>query len=204
MAKEQFYNNPEEEEDRIDFQEIIFKYLSYWKWIVGSVVICMIGAFFYLRYTAPVYNISSTILLKDDKKGGGVDELSTLQDWGVLSSKNNVDNEIEVLKSKNLLKSVVNELKLYTSYSLEGNIRNTQLYKDSPLYVDLNYNSLDSLIAPVLLEVQMSSDGKAKVTGKYDDVEFGETITEFPAIMESPAGMITLALNPVAEPVYDW
>ena len=149
MAQEQFFN--EEDKESVDFQEILFRYLSYWKWIVASVVVFLVGAYVYLKCTVPVYNISSTILLKDDKRGGGVDELSTLQEWGVVSSKNNIDNEIEILKSKNLLKSVVTDLKLYVSYSLNDRIPSVQLYKYSPVVADMD--SVGQLVHPVFIIV---------------------------------------------------
>ncbi len=202
MAKEQYFNN-EEENDNIDFQEILFKYLAYWKWIVGSVIVCLIGAFIYLKCTAPVYNISSTILLKDDKKGGGVDELSTLQDWGVLNSKNNVDNEIEVLQSKNLLKSVVNELKLHTMYTLKSHIPSRQLYNSSPILAEMNKDSLDVLVYPVFMEVKMSEDGRVIVKGESDEEEFEATFPKLPAVLKVPGGTVTFTVNPQVNPIYD-
>ena len=63
--------NPEEEEG-INLYEIFFKYLIYWPWFVASVLVCLIGSYVYLRYQTPVYNISSSVLIKEqDKRGGG-------------------------------------------------------------------------------------------------------------------------------------
>ncbi|MDD4609804.1 MAG: Wzz/FepE/Etk N-terminal domain-containing protein, partial [Bacteroidaceae bacterium] len=132
-----YQNNNEENLDNegIDIHELLFKYLAYWKWIVASVIVCLVIAFTYLRYATPIYSVSSTILLKDDKKGGGMDEMNALQDWGVITGKNNVDNEIELLRSKNLIKMVVSDLKLYTRYCGEGYVSDKELYKTSPVLV---------------------------------------------------------------------
>ena len=57
----------------------------------------------YLRLTTPIYNISATVLIKDEKKGGGASMSSDLEKMGLegfVSSSSNVDNEIEVLRSK--------------------------------------------------------------------------------------------------------
>ena len=199
MAQEQFFN--EEDKESVDFQEILFRYLSYWKWIVASVVVFLVGAYVYLKCTVPVYNISSTILLKDDKRGGGVDELSTLQEWGVVSSKNNIDNEIEILKSKNLLKSVVTDLKLYVSYSLNDRIPSVQLYKYSPVVADMD--SVEQLVHPVFMTLLMSEDGKVKVEGVCNGEKIGTVLSELPAVVNTASGNVYLSLNESVEPIYD-
>lgn len=58
--------NPEEES--FNLYSIIFKYLVYWPWFVASVLVCLIGTFVYLRYQAPVYNINSAVLIKEQDK----------------------------------------------------------------------------------------------------------------------------------------
>ena len=87
----------ENQSEEINIQEIIFKYLSYWKWFVISIIACLAIAFLYLRYATPVYNVSAAIIIKDDKKGGNsTSELSVFEGMGLLGGTNNVDNEIEV------------------------------------------------------------------------------------------------------------
>ena len=199
MAQEQLFN--EEDKESVDFQEILFRYLSYWKWIAASVVVFLAGAYVYLKCSVPVYNISSTILLKDDKRGGGVDELSALQDWGVVSSKNNIDNEIEILKSKNLLKSVVAELKLYASYSLDDRIPSVQLYKHSPVVVDMD--SIDRLVYPVFMTLSMSKDGTVSVDGTCKDEKFSTVLSRFPAVLNTASGEVHVSLNEKVAPIYD-
>ena len=55
----------QQEEDSLNLYAIIFKYLVYWPWFVTSVLVCLIGTFIYLRYQTPVYNISSSVLIKE-------------------------------------------------------------------------------------------------------------------------------------------
>ena len=106
--------NPEEE--NFNLYEIIFKYLIYWPWFVASVLVCLIGTFVYLRYQAPVYNVKSTVLIKEKDKKAGNNPLAAMQDFGMMSFTNNFDNEVEILKSKTLIKKVVNDLGLYISH----------------------------------------------------------------------------------------
>ena len=115
--KDNSYNDKyvKEEEEGIDFQAILMMFLMHWKWFVASVFVCLTLAFVYLRYTTPVYKITAKIMIKDTKKGGYTSEMVALEDLGFLSSTGGIDNEIEVLKSKSLVKDVVMDLKLYTT-----------------------------------------------------------------------------------------
>ena len=45
-------------DEKIDIQELLFKYIIHWPWFVGAVLICLVGAWIYLRMATPIYNIS--------------------------------------------------------------------------------------------------------------------------------------------------
>lgn len=59
------------EEDNVDYKELLFRYIIHWPWFVASLLVCLIGAWGYLYFQTPVYQISASIMIKDDKKGGG-------------------------------------------------------------------------------------------------------------------------------------
>ena len=69
MIGEKRENRGEQPEEQVNIQEILFRYLIHWPWFVVSVIICIACAWGYLRLATPVYNISATVLIKDDKKG---------------------------------------------------------------------------------------------------------------------------------------
>lgn len=68
MKETDFNEAQESKEENIDVKELLFKYLIHWPWFVGAVVACLIAAWVYLHISTPVYNISATVLIKDDKK----------------------------------------------------------------------------------------------------------------------------------------
>ena len=89
----------EADDKEIDIQELLFKYLIHWPWFVGTVIACLIAAHIYLYITTPVYNISATVLIKDDKKGGNSSNVAGLDELGLsglITSSQSIDNEIEV------------------------------------------------------------------------------------------------------------
>lgn len=112
MIEEQNPNNEQQHEESINFYAIFFKYLAYWPWFVASVIVCLILAFVYLRYQVPVYNVTSAVLIKEDdssKRGMGTASgaLEAMQSLGGLSMSNNFDNEVEILKSRTLIRKVI-------------------------------------------------------------------------------------------------
>jgi len=92
-------DSEEEYEKPIDFLGIFIKYFSYWKWFVATIAVCIALAIVYLKFTLPAYESTTSILLKDDQKGGGTAEINAFKEMGLFTQKNNVDNELEVLKS---------------------------------------------------------------------------------------------------------
>lgn len=120
-----------------DLKEILKKYLINWYWFVIAVVICLVGAFFYLRYTIPQYVATTTILVKDENKGGSLSELSAFADMGIgTGMKSNLDNEIEILKSRSLAETTVKKLNLNISLFSSGNILDQEIYSNRPITVD--------------------------------------------------------------------
>ncbi|WP_281637503.1 GumC family protein [Flavobacterium marginilacus] len=134
-------NNKSFEEDLendFNLKEFFDKYLVHWKWFGFGVSICLIMAFLYLRYTIPQYKAFTTILVKDEKKGGMLSELSAFADMGLGGSVvNNVDNEIEILKSRTLIESTIKKLNLTVSFIFKGKIKDIELYEKSPIEVTL-------------------------------------------------------------------
>lgn len=130
----------EDDEEKIDVQELLFKYIIHWPWFVGAVIVCLMGAWAYLHMATPVYNISATVLIKDDKKGGNTGTMSGLEELGLsglINSSQNIDNEIEVLRSKTLVKEVISQLNLYVAYRDEDEFPAKNMYKTSPIQVSL-------------------------------------------------------------------
>ena len=110
MVEERKEKTGAQSEEQINIQEILFRYLIHWPWFVVSVIVCIALAWGYLRLTTPIYNVSATVLIKDEKKGGGANMSSELEKMGLngfVSSSSNIENEIEVLSSRTLAREVM-------------------------------------------------------------------------------------------------
>lgn len=145
MQKQDFYNDfLDDEIEETNLREQLEKYLVHWRWFLVSVLIGLVLAFLYLRYTSPTYEATTTILVKDEKKGGMLSELSAFADLGMGGAmKSNVDNEIEILKSRTLVESAIKELNLNFGLYVKGNVIDRDVYEDSPIKLSfLNKNRL--------------------------------------------------------------
>ena len=52
-------------EETISIIEILLRFARYWKWFVLGIAVALVIVFIYLRYTTPVYSVSSSIILKE-------------------------------------------------------------------------------------------------------------------------------------------
>lgn len=199
--KEEFANERQREADdeKIDIQEVLFKYIIHWPWFVGAVLVCLIGAWIYLRMATPVYNISATVLIKDDKKGGNTGGMAGLEELGLsglISSSQNIDNELEVLRSKTLVKEVVNQLNLYVSYTDEDEFPFKNMYKTSPVIVSLTPQEAEKLSDPMIVEMSLYPQGSLDVGVTIGDKEYQKHFEKLPAVFPMDEGTLAFFQSP--------
>lgn len=194
--KEELTNEKLREADdkEIDIQELLFKYLIHWPWFVGAVIVCLISAYIYLYVATPVYNISATVLIKDDKKGGSSNNVAGLDELGLsglITSSQSIDNEIEVLRSKTLVKEVVNYLNLYVTYQVDDQIPSKELYKTSPVQVNMTPQEAEKLKTKVVIEMVLHPQGSLDVNVKMEDKEIQKHFEKLPAILPTNQGTLS-------------
>ena len=199
--KEEFANERQREADdeKIDIQEVLFKYIIHWPWFVGAVLVCLIGAWIYLRMATPVYNISATVLIKDDKKGGNTGGMAGLEELGLsglISSSQNIDNELEVLRSKTLVKEVVNQLNLYVSYTDQDEFPSKNMYKTSPVIVSLTPQEAEKLSDPMIVEMSLYPQGSLDVGVTIGDKEYQKHFEKLPAVFPMDEGTLAFFQSP--------
>nr|WP_314494075.1 polysaccharide biosynthesis tyrosine autokinase [uncultured Chryseobacterium sp.] len=125
-------------EESFNIREITKPYFYRWYWFIAGAALAIIAAWFFLRYTIPIYNTESTLLIKEVKKStSSQPEMSVLSEIGGVGGMgtNSVDNEIEIFKSKKLIISVVKELGLETNIFSKGKLKDTELYKDTAPFI---------------------------------------------------------------------
>ncbi|TRO65093.1 GumC family protein [Christiangramia sabulilitoris] len=171
----------EKEESSFDLKAEIYKYLAYWKWILLGIIVGLVIAYLYNRYTIPKYRTWSTMIMVDDQKNSAMSALPG--GGGALLAFQNVglQSQIEKLRSKQLISSVVDELNLNKSYFIEGNVITVEAYKNSP--IELNFISPDSLVNKSNLNLLITPISntefnlKSLLSDFNENFNIGETIT---------------------------
>ena len=178
-----------------------------WQWFVLSLIIFVCGAFIYLRYTEPVYKVSARMLIKDEQRSNNPTQmLANVEDLGFLTNSTGIDNEIEVLQSRLLLRDVVKDLKIYTEYRTVGRVKKPIVYQMQPVNVDLDPQHLDSLDFNLLEKTQWldlrltREDSTYFITGyvmdgKREVEAINRKAKSLPAVFRTSLGTITLTAN---------
>lgn len=162
----------DDQKDDFDLRMVLEKYLIHWQWFILGAFLCLSVAYVYLRYATPQYQASTTILVKDEKKGGMLSELSAFSDLGLGSGlKSNVDNEVEILKSRTLAESTVKALKLNIALITHGNVKSSEVYKDTPILIDFINQKPDFFKSRMLLNFVSLTPNSFTLESKIKSLE---------------------------------
>ena len=132
--------------------QIWFKYFPYWPLFLILLLIALTGAWFYIRYkTTPYYIATSSILIKDEKKGQ--DETKMIESLNQLSAKKIIENEIEVIKSRELLQRVAVKLHLYATLYEKGKIKRKTAYSSSPVIIQAKHPDSLKAVGDVFYDI---------------------------------------------------
>ena len=120
-----------------NFMDNAMPYLKRWYWFLIGLLISLVAVWFYLDYVTPLYKITSTLQIPDDKKGdGGLLKATAFSDLNMFQETKTVDNEMEVLRSKDLIYDVFKKLNLEVAYFDESGYKTNELYgQDLPFVV---------------------------------------------------------------------
>ncbi|RBL89664.1 GumC family protein [Chitinophaga flava] len=181
------HSRPQESNERVlDLRSILDKVLSNWYWFVLCGILTIALAWVYLRYATPGYLINAKILVQDQQKGGNIPGEELFQQLELFSNKSNVDNEVEILKSRSLMEKVVNSLELNVRYFTEGRVKKTEVFNKRPF--SMHWLSLKDTLSAVSYTVR--PQGRDSFALHREDLSlrgaWGDTI-------RLPEGVMTLA-----------
>jgi tyrosine-protein kinase Etk/Wzc len=167
-------NSNFEADTNLSLKDQIYQYLRHWPWFLLSILIFLSLGYAYLRYTTRQYQASSKILIKDTEGGGGLSEFSALGDLDVLGgSFNSVENEMQILQSNRLINQVVENLDLNIVYSRIGNIKSTNIYKNSPIKATLLDKTVPESMFLTVRNIDSQTIGIKYLDGDYTNYSYG-------------------------------
>lgn len=183
-------------EEAINLRDLIKPYAKKWIWFVISFICAVILAIAYIKFSKPIYQIHSSVLIKDAKKMSNASG-----DFGVLSGlggfagmgTNSIENELEIFKSKKIVEDVVKTLKLQTSLYSREPFYDVELYKDTNpinIYV-INEKPFEELPKkPIDIKIEGN-----KITLSSKELE-KNIVTTFNKVISLPYANFMITKNP--------
>jgi len=166
------------EDPTLALRRIIMKYLAYWPWFIVSFVVFLVLAYGYLYTLTPQYLITANILVQDKKLGSPT---AVLEEFNLFQTTKVVENEMEILRSYNLMEEVVDALNLQVNYYEKKNRwQTTQLYGDLPVRIEIISSTWEMYYRPMNLYFD------------DNDVIFNEKRYPRDALITEPYGTIRL------------
>lgn len=185
-----------QQEETLQFRELLYRCLAKWYWFAFSLFICLsLGALYILR-TAPSYHSSAEVQIKTDSKGRSIaNDVVDFGNMGMFTSRTSVYNEMRAFQSPDIMGEVIDRLKLYMNYSVDGIFHPTTLYGTSlPMTAELldveDNASVEFVITP----------GKDSLFIVSGFVVKGEKVSKsvagrFRDTLQTPAGRLVIAPN---------
>lgn len=210
---EDFLVEDDERPSSLNFRDLWNLVVLNFRWFVLSVLLCILLAGAYLYWARPSVTIVGKMQLKESKKESGLSAslaaLTSSIPFGLgssLGAATNGDVETEIIKSTLLVRDVVNDLGLHTSYRLRKWGRSRLLYQDQPVNVTIDPVHLQWLdkklpltVHLIKLNIHKTADGY-EVEGllKKNKDEFdlpSQTFAKLPATVKTAVGALTITEN---------
>ena len=199
MSEEVIKNPLEVEEEKgsfFDLRAILDVLILNWQWFLLSLIICLGIAWLHLRYTTPYYSAFAKVFVKTNS----TTNLRSINALGEVVQSYGMENEKLIMKSTAIAEETIRDLKLYTRYNAKGLIRNSSLYKNQPVTVEIDPVSVERLNRPINLEITRKGD-EYHVEGTYyipvDEVTskgpygIDRMLSKFPCTIRTKAGYLT-------------
>jgi tyrosine-protein kinase Etk/Wzc len=132
----------------MDYKKIFQRFYSFKNIYYFLIVAVLIAAFLYNKFATVKFKNSTLLYMnKEDKPGSMGSNTDFFQNFGLFKTTDNIDNDLEILKSFSLLKKVIQETDLKVSYFSYNNavfsdllyktpfIRKSELYTQSPIVI---------------------------------------------------------------------
>src|SRR5690606_3882099 len=160
---EEEFDFDEKKSDNKELLRFIGRILSNWYWFVLCGLVGLAISYAYLRYTIPAYKIHAKLLVSDEKKGGGMLSSSALGDLSsLMGTKNSVDNEVEVLRTADLMREMVLAEKAYIGYFNKGRVHNVPVLS-APFQIEV-VTDPDSISVAYSFEVRVIESARFELS----------------------------------------
>lgn len=182
--------NQESDEKHFNLKDFVFHYiLRFWYLYIITICLSLVIAYYYNWYTTPVYRASCSVLIKlPAKSSDATDFLMQMESY---TTDRNIQNEIELLKSRTLILKTIRDLNLDASFYLQGNVKTSERYNNCPFKVTIDSLKYLSYSEPVYISVLNESKFRLSFTNQQKDETFEKDL-RFGEKIQSDLGVFTV------------
>jgi len=166
-----------EQDAEIDIKKIIYIVVRQWYWFLLFGIIGTAGAFLLNKITKQQYEVNASILVPEKTNGLGVDMKNLFN--GVLDqNKNNIYNQIEIVKSYYIINQTLQNLNWRTSWFKKDFFVWRGIYHDEPFEVKeevafKNTEGINIYISPATADTyKLTVDGKTTIKNELKKIKF--------------------------------
>jgi capsular exopolysaccharide synthesis family protein len=183
------------EQGTLSLKDLFYKYIRFIPLFLLSVALALLIAYTYLRYASQVYSAGGSMLIKSENNNNRPDKVEDILMGNNRSQ--NIQSEIEIMKSRPLMARVVNKLNLQFGYTAKGRIKDQNVYKQAPF--SIHALRITDSVRAFSMKIKFDNGNQFKVNNEA--VKF-----EFDQVFENKNGIFRLNRNgilPVAGTEYN-
>ncbi|MBC7722550.1 MAG: polysaccharide biosynthesis tyrosine autokinase [Pedobacter sp.] len=173
-----------------DLKKILHKVVGILPWAILGLIVAMVCANLYLRYTPSKHKVAAYILIKKEEEANL--DYKLLKGLDVVEANSDIQNQMDIFRSYTLMERVVDTLKLNFHVRQEGRVSGSQLYGyERPFF--LKMLDQDDFIKPCIYKMLLNREGFT-IDGSDGNRSFkyGDTVT-------AQCGRFVLERNPMVK-----
>lgn len=153
-------------ESYFDFRGFLYKLFGYWKWFLISLLVCFFIAYQINIRKEKIYQLESSITLKEKNNPFFTSNTSLVFNWGGTSDQ--VSNLVSEIKSRTHNELIVDKLQYYINYEIQDKYNKKDIYGNCPLRVEINKNAFQILDTEIIIKIINSTS--YELTINFDQI----------------------------------
>jgi LPS O-antigen subunit length determinant protein (WzzB/FepE family) len=178
----QMHSSEGEFQQSMNYKKVVQRFLSFKRVYIGIAILFLVIALIYNRTATVLYQNTATIMISEKERSALASGNDLLSGMAFLSGQNNIDNEIEILKSFSLLKETIERMDLKTSiYSYEEKfyselfektnfVKKNEEYENAPIRIVVDPTHDQACYLPFYIEFIDDNTFQIYTKDQKDDI----------------------------------
>ncbi len=180
-------------ENEINLQQALSMIMSKWHVFAISFAVAFLAAFLFNKFTPPVYKVTATLLIDEDKKNISSEDSRVLRGFGLQEGSSNLDNQIMILRSRMLINRTLDEMDYDIEYYYKSLFKKITLFPDSP--IQLLPEDVDSIPSDIEFGLKLTGNNMFSLKSSHNDSAKFETLTAFRSFIKAYGKSFRIAKN---------